>query len=307
MRPLTSDEIRGTWGTLLLPINDDDSIDYAKLETSIDTLIASGVSGIYSNGTAGEFYNQTEDEFDLISTMLAEKCNGSGMDFQIGCCHMSPKLSLERLKRIKRLEPGAIQVILPDWFPPSMTEIIDFLQVMAKEAYPIKLVLYNPPHAKIKLTPNDYYQIQQAGVSLAGCKTAGGNEEWYERMKSLVPELSLFVPGHHLATGVKLGAHGSYSNVACINPQAAQKWFELMHTDMDKALELQARIQLFITQQIFPLIFDEKYPDPAIDKFLAGITGWCDVGTRLRWPYRWVNESRISVVREACREILPEF
>jgi 4-hydroxy-tetrahydrodipicolinate synthase len=47
------------------------------------------VSGIYSNGTAGEFYNQTEDEFDQISFLLAEKCNKVQMPFQIGCSHMN--------------------------------------------------------------------------------------------------------------------------------------------------------------------------------------------------------------------------
>ncbi len=33
------------------------------------------VNGIYSNGTAAEFYNQTEGEFDKISQLLVDKCN----------------------------------------------------------------------------------------------------------------------------------------------------------------------------------------------------------------------------------------
>lgn len=56
MQPLTSAEIRGNWATLLLPLNSDDTIDYALFETEIDALIAAKVSGIYSNGSAGEFY-----------------------------------------------------------------------------------------------------------------------------------------------------------------------------------------------------------------------------------------------------------
>lgn len=307
MIPLQSNEITGTWGTLLLPLNEDDSINYTKLAASIDALIASGVSGIYSNGTAGEFYNQTEREFDIVSALLADKCSAANMPFQIGCSHMSPVVSLERLKRIKALAPGAVQVILPDWFPPSMPEIIDFLRVMEETAYPIRLVLYNPPHAKKKLAPQDFYEIKQAGVTLVGCKVSGGDELWYAKMKELVPELSLFVPGHHLATGIRYGASGSYSNVACINPKAAQMWYNLMLTDMDNALELQARIQFFLTKHILPLITEERYADPAIDKFLAAITGWSDTGTRMRWPYRSVNENRIEGVREACRQIIPEF
>ncbi len=307
MTALISDEIYGTWGTTLLPFNKDDSINYKKLETSLDALIASGINGIYSNGTAGEFYNQTEEEFYKINALLAEKCTIANMPFQIGCSHMSPIISLNRIKLIKALAPGAIQIILPDWFPPTMPEIIEYLKVMEAAAYPIGLVLYNPPHAKKKLTPTDFYNIQQAGVALVGCKVSGGDENWYTEMKALVPTLSLFVPGHHLATGVKLGAKGSYSNVAFINPKAAQKWYEMMQTDLDKALELQSRIQLFINEYILPLITIEKYSDPAIDKFLAAITGWADVGTKLRWPYKGVDTNRMANVKAGCQQLIPEF
>ena len=307
MKPLRSDEIFGTWASLLLPLNDDDSINYFKLGVCIDKLIVSGVNGIYSNGTACEFYNQTEAEFDAVSALLAAKCTDAGMPFQIGCSHTSPIVSLERLKRTKALAPGAIQVILPDWFPPTMPETIGYLKVMAEAAGDIGLVLYNPPHAKKTLSPQDFYEIQQLGVALAGCKVAGGDAHWYAEMKKLVPQLSLFVPGHHLATGMQLGASGSYSNVACINPKAAQKWFALIQTDMNSAMELQSRIQLFITEYILPLITIEKFSNPAIDKFLAAITGWADLGTRLRWPYRGVDNGKMADIKAACRLIIPEF
>lgn len=117
MEALKSDEIFGNWATILLPVENDDSINYQKLNEEIDILIDARVNGIYCNGTAGEFYNQTEGEFDKISELLAQKCSMANMPFQIGCCHMSPKISLERLKRILPLKPGAIQVILPDWYP----------------------------------------------------------------------------------------------------------------------------------------------------------------------------------------------
>jgi 4-hydroxy-tetrahydrodipicolinate synthase len=307
MLPLKSNQIIGSWATTILPINEDESIDYVTLTSLIEYLINAGVSGIYSNGTAGEFYNQTEDEFYKINTILADKCTKANMPFQIGCNNVNPTMSLERLRRIKALAPGAIQIILPDWFPPTMAEIISYLKVMVAEADPIGIVLYNPPHAKRKLTPLDFYDIQQAGIQLAGCKVSGGDDQWYAAMKEYVPRLSLFVPGHHLASGISKGADGSYSNVACINPAAAQRWYADMKDDLPKAMELQSRIQLFISTYIFPLITEEKYSDPAIDKFLAAITGWANIGTRLRWPYRSVDGHRIAKVREEARLIIPEF
>jgi 4-hydroxy-tetrahydrodipicolinate synthase len=307
VKALKSQEIYGNWAIPLLPIEEDESINFEKLSEEIDVLIAAGVNGIYCNGTAGEFYNQTEEEFDKISSLLAEKCSAAQMPFQIGCSHMSPKISLERLKRILPLKPGAIQVILPDWYPPSMDEIISYLQKMSDAASNIGLVLYNPGHAKRKLSPEDFCEIQKHNINLVGCKVGGGDEAWYTKMKMLNPELSLFVPGHRLATGIGLGAHGSYSNMACLNPKVAQAWYESMLLDMKSALELEGRIQLFINTYVIPYITDKKYSDQAVDKLLAAIGGWANVGTRLRWPYQWIEEKEVKKMRTICKDILPEF
>lgn len=170
MKPLSSDEIFGNWATLLLATDNKERIDYSKLADEIDILISSHPNGIYSNGTAGEFYTQTEDEFLKISELLAEKCERSGIPFQIGVSHMSPQISLQRLKSIQHFQPGAVQVILPDWFPPTLPESIVFLRRMAEEAGEISLILYNPPHAKKKLSPEDWKTIKRQIPSLMGVK-----------------------------------------------------------------------------------------------------------------------------------------
>ena len=93
MTPLSATEIRGNWATLLLPIQHDDAIDYGLLADEIDHFIAAGVSGIYSNGTAGEFHTQTEAEFDQINALLAERCNRAAMPFQIGVSNSSAQIA----------------------------------------------------------------------------------------------------------------------------------------------------------------------------------------------------------------------
>jgi 4-hydroxy-tetrahydrodipicolinate synthase len=306
MIPLKADEIYGNWATLLLPLNDDDSINYKQLGNEIDIMISSGVDGIYSNGTACEFYNQTEEEFDEVNAILASKCNVSKMHFQIGCSHMSPKISLERVKRAKMLHPSAIQVILPDWFIPSLPEIIDFLKVMSETANPVGIVLYNPPHAKKKLLPKDFATILNAGIPLVGCKVAGGDEKWYQDMRDLPMPFSIFIPGHQLATGIAHGAHGAYSNVACLNPIFAQKWYNDISTGKNKPFELQEKIQQFMNECIVPYICDKGYSNQAVDKFMAAIGGWTAISTRLRWPYKWIPQEDVLAVRIKCAQLLPE-
>lgn len=287
-----------------MPVNADESIDYERLAEEIDYLIDARLDGIYSNGTAGEFHSQTEEEFDNIQNLLAEKCHAAGMKFQIGASHPSPLISLERLKRTVALKPDAFQVILPDWVTTGDAEQVDFLQKIAGAAEGIPIVLYNPPHAKLVLTPANLCRLAKEVPQLVGIKVAGGDAQWYNEMKEC--DLSVFVPGHFLATGFQQGASGAYSNVACLSPKGSQWWWELMQTTLDQAIEIQTRILQFFDECISPLK-QAGYSNPALDKFLATVGGWSNVGTRLRWPYRWIEESAVAAAREKAIQRLPEF
>lgn len=307
MKPLTSEDIRGNWGTLLSSWNEDGSLDSGRVASQIDALIAASVDGIYCNGTAGEFHAQTESEFDRIAELLASKCEAAGVAFQIGVAHMSAQISLERLQRSRPLRPGAFQVILPDWFPVTEQEAIAFMSRMAEAAQGIGLVLYNPPHAKVSLSPEQIARIASRVPGLVGVKLAGGDEAWYARMRTHLSRLSVFIPGHHYVTGILQGAHGSYSNVACLNPAVAQWWADLTRVDLPAAVELQERILHFMEGHIAPFITRERYCNAACDRLLALVGGWADVGDQMRWPYRSIPVSSVAAVRSSARQLLPEF
>src|SRR5690606_12807712 len=124
--------------------------------------------------------------------MLTEKCNKAGIPFQIGCSHDSPIVSKGRVRRAKELNRLAVQVILPDWSIPSDPEIFSFLREIIEEANPMGVVLYNPPHAKRVLSTREYQELLDRGIKISGCKTGGGNNQWYAAMKSLTSRLSVF-------------------------------------------------------------------------------------------------------------------
>jgi len=307
MKPLTSREITGNWATLILPIAADERIDFGRLAAELDYLIECGVDGIYSGGTTGEFYAQSEEEFDRINSLLSQRCEAAGMPVQIGASHMSPQLSLDRVRRAARLRPGAIQVILSDWFPLSDQEAIDCLRRFAEAAEPVGLVLYNPPHAKRVLQPADYARLLEAVPELVGIKVVDGDESWYARMRKLSDRLSIFVPGHRLATGFSRGAAGSYSNVACLHPLGAQRWYELIETDIAPALDIQGRLIRFLSEHVLPLRDDQGYSNTALDKLLAAIGAWAEVGTRLRWPYRSITPETARRLRPIAQQMVPEL
>jgi dihydrodipicolinate synthase/N-acetylneuraminate lyase len=307
VNPLSAHEIRGTWATLLLPIHSDDSIDYPALDAELDAIIASGVNGVYSNGTAGEFHTQSEEEFDRVNERMAQRCEKAQLPFQVGASHMSAQISLARLRRSKALKPAAFQIVLPDWFKTTDAEAIDFLKRIADEAAPIGLVLYNPPHAKRVLKPVELTTLSEAIPQLVGAKVAPTSQPWMHELGQTSARISIFTPGHFLATHYPQGARGSYSNVACLSPGGAQKWFKLIEAGDPLAKDIEARLLAFFAGHITPFITRDGYCNAAADKLLAAIGGWCPMPTRLRWPYRWIDSALVSSLRSMAERALPEL
>ena len=304
---LTSSTLRGNWGTLLLPVNVEEEIDYDLLEKEIDFLIDCKISGIYSFGSAGELHNVTEYEFQKVNEILAKKCHEAKMPFQIGVSHPFPKVTVERLKTLSALQPAAFQFILPDWVALSFEEVQAFVGQVCEAASGIPVVLYNPPHAKLVLAPSEYELLADQFPPFIGIKVAGGDADWYAQMRVVSQKLSVFLPGHHMASGVQKGVGcGAYSNVACINPRAAQNWWALIHSDIDKALDLERRINSFFEACIVPYK-EAGFSNPALDKMLAAVGGWLPLGTRLRKPYKYIPEEDVASAAEVAKRLLPEF
>jgi dihydrodipicolinate synthase/N-acetylneuraminate lyase len=298
---------RGTWATVLLPIGEDDRIDWGALEEQVRRLAASGVDGVYTNGSSGEFWAQTEEEFERLTALVADVCGAAGVPFQIGAAHPSPQAALDRLRRARAYGPAAVQVILPDWFAPSDEEACAYLRRMADEAAPVPLVLYNPPHAKRVLTPAGHLRLLDAVPEVVGVKVGDGDAAWYADMAGVCARAAVFVPGHHLATGYRQGAAGAYSNVACLSPEGAVRWWRMITTDPPAAEDVERRLRAFLDAEVLPLRAAHGYCNAALDKLLAAIGGWAPLPTRMRWPYAGVPEELVPDLRARARERLPEL
>ena len=301
---MTPNEITGNWATLLLPI-EEEQINYQLLEQQIDYYITANVDGIYSNGTAGEFYSQSSLEFEKISRLLAEKCHAANMPFQIGASHCHPQAAIERVRFAASLKPRAIQVILPDWFPCSLAVAQTFLEKASQVASGIDLVLYNPPHAKVNLEADELVHLFDNIKALVGFKLPRITPAI--ETTGLADKAAIFVAGHHLATDAYKGAKGAYSNVCCLNPRATQVWTEECLALKPQALVLEKKIQHFMAQAIAPYISEDGYCNAAVDKFMASLLGWSSIAPTMRFPFASIPESHRADKDEILRKLLPEF
>ncbi|MFD2262873.1 dihydrodipicolinate synthase family protein [Lacibacterium aquatile] len=298
---------RGVWGAVMLAIDGKGEIDWGATEATIAKLCDAGVAGVYSNGTACEFHCQTEAEFDRLSELVASVAGKAKVPFQIGISQSNPRVARDRLRRISGIGAAGAQFTPPDWWAPSEDEVTRFVEGLAEAAPQMPLILYNPPHSKRRLTLEQIAALRTAVPTLIGAKLPAGDADWYAEMRRLLPGFSVFVPGHTLASGYAQGAHGSYSNVACLSPKGALSWWEQIRRDPEGALALQARIQAFITDRVLPFRARYNVSDAGLDKAIAAAGGWGNISPRLLWPYSSVPEAEIAPLASAARAAFPEW
>jgi dihydrodipicolinate synthase/N-acetylneuraminate lyase len=301
VQTLTPQTLRGIWSPTLLPLAADDAIDFGRLEQSLAAVLRSGVHGVYTNGTAGEFHTLSEQEYDRLHELVAGMAAAAGVPYQLGASHPAGRVSLERVRRAAGLEPGAIQVVLPDWLPLQDDEAVAALRGFAGAAGGVPLVLYNPPYAKTQATPALLARIAEEVPEVVGLKLPS-----VAPAAGLTGRFSVFVAGHALATGYRAGAAGSYSNVSCMSPAGAVRWYEQMAADPQGAAEVEVRMRGFLDRHVAPLAA-AGYSDPALDKVLCAVGGWSRTGTRVRWPHRWIPQEDVPALREAALAAVPDL
>ena len=71
-----------------------------------------------------------------------------------------------------------------------------------------------------------------------------------------------------------------------------------------KAIE--RRLIDFFARYITP-IAQAGYSNPALDKLLAEIGGWADVGLRLRWPSKYLPQAEADRLKPIARAMVPEM
>ncbi len=292
---------------MLLCVSRHGTIDWNATSAHIRVLCESSVNGIYTNGTAGEFHNQTAAEYAQLTELVAGIAKDNQKPFQLGISHSNPRVALQRLENAVKLLPDGVQFTLPDWWTLSSQELITFVERLQQSAGNTPLILYNPPHAKHQISLADIDTLVQTMPNLVGVKLAAGDAAWYATNQQYLNKLSVFVPGHTVAFGRPLGAAGSYSNVACLSPEGAVMHWNLIQSNSDAAVELETRINRFMQAHLVTLATQHGLSNGALDKLMAAAGGWSPVTEKLMWPYHSASELDVSRVATAARNELPEL
>lgn len=134
----------GSAVALVLPMNEDGSIDYDGFKRQVQIMIDGGVKALLVNGTTGETATiDLKDEFELLDITL-EMAQGYDVKVIAGAGSNDTATALKKAKYAKEKGADAILVVTPYYNKTSQRGLIAHYTTIA-DAVDIPLILYNVP------------------------------------------------------------------------------------------------------------------------------------------------------------------
>lgn len=312
MSRLTADTLRGIWAGVTMAWNDKYNFDADAYASDSERACRSGVHGIYTTGSTGEFYAMDFDEFRRMVDIQADICGRRGTPLQIGCCSDNTRQTIRYLEYAAgRPEVGAAQVNIPYWMELTDRELLQFFKDLCTACPDMPLVHYNIPRAKRFLNGPDYLRILDVAPSLIGVKYTFAGSHFGDLQSALLatPQLSYLVAENLLASAMMLGARGCCSSLVSTNPDFMLKMYDhAANSRWHEALEMQKTVQQFFNDAVsFISCRSEGLIDPVFDKGLAKAAGTLNASQRTRPPYIGWSDETVAAMRQWLIEHYPMF
>jgi dihydrodipicolinate synthase/N-acetylneuraminate lyase len=279
-----------------------DRFDENTYVTNAKRVIASGVHGLYTTGSTGEFYALDFDEFRRMVDIQAELCGAAAMPLQVGCCADATRKTLRMLEyAADKSAVGAAQVTLPYWMTLSDRELVRFFRDLRTACPDLPLVHYNIPRAKRFLIGPDYERLLDVAPNLIGVKFCSADQHFAQLCEAIgrTPQISYLVAETTLVDAMKSGARGCFSSLSLMNPALILRLYDAAQCgDWKTATRLQSRVtEFFAACESYVGALGEGTADPVIDKALAIASGFLTGSPRCRAPYIAWSEGNVSRAR----------
>lgn len=303
---LTSDTLRGVWAALILPWTDDDRLDEGRFAAEIEAYRDTGVHGIYTGGTTGEFYAQDDDLFRRVAEIACRQGRAIGVPVQIGVTALSTRIVRERVRHALAQGTDGLQIAFPFWLELSDDEALDFISIVADEAGTTPLILYQTMRAKKKLGPKLLAKLVDRVPTVIGCKDTGCTLDELKEFVQAAPSVAIFGGEHDLVDKMQVGGRGTYSSITGLNARRVVAMYELaMRGKLAEANEIQSEIRRYTFDLLVPMVREGLW-DSAVDR-VQRIAGGIDVGLHCQGPYHSATPEHVERLKSWCREHAPRL
>ena len=302
---LAKEDLKGMW--ISVPTEWDENGDFNEkvFRDEIALLIDSGVHGLYTTGSTGEFFALDWDEYKKITEVFLDETKGK-VAVQVGANWFNTRDTIRRAAFARDHGAGAVQICFPGWLSMRDEDYDQFFYDIHDGVPDVALVHYNVSHARKLFKGKDYQRILPRVPTLIGTKAAVPIMDYLE-LQVNAPELRHFsgeyaFPLHHL-----MGSKGMYTSWYMMNPAFFHHYYNLcLANDYLSAAEITLRLTKWHETAVTPLI-EKGFKHAVLDKAFVEIGGWLPGNRMTRKPYQPLPDVEFNTLKRLTAEIMPEF
>lgn len=302
---LTRSNLRGVWGALITPWTEDFTLREDRLAEEVTRYARDGLHGVYTGGTTGEFYAQSDVTYARITEVVCRTAMAEKISTQIGCTALSNITTAERIRIAVDSGADALQLALPFWLELKDDEVMSFFRACVRAADDLPIVFYNTERAKRRIGPSLLGRLTREFPTLIGMKDTGCSPEELREMLDETGGFSIFGGEDSLWTHMPHGGMGCYSSLCGLKASLLLDLYELcLQREWEKAKPLHQSVMNLLTA-VGPMI-DNGLLDSALDRAFR-ILGGSDVGLECAGPYRSFTAAQLDQLHKAIQSLCPEW
>ncbi len=295
---LNRDNFTGPWAGLPVAWTDDDRFDEPVYRADVARCCETGVPGVYTGGTSGEFYAMEFDEFQAVARATVEECRARQTPAMIGCSSTYTLGAQRRAEFAARIGADAIQVAIPFWMEVGPKQIEAFFRDVSRASGDLPLSIYETTRCKVTLSLEQHRGLHGLLPNYLMVKANGGTLGASEDgCRALSEFVSVFV-GESLWEQLRpCGARGGCSSLVYWNPRVCLSlWRAVEQGDWESV-----RQQTEPVSRLFAFLHDEfgqtGYTDTAFDRLGGLASGFLQTSLRSRGPYVSVSPADVEKLR----------
>ena len=267
----------GTGVALVTPFRKPASIDFSKLESIINNIIANDVDYIVALGTTSEAATMTDTERHALQDFIIETVAGR-CPIMLGMGGNNPLAVTDAIAGTNFDGISGILSVAPYYNKPNQRGRAQHFKQIA-DSSPVPVVIYNVPgRTGVNIAADTTLQLAAECPNIIGIKEASGNIAQVMQILKNKPERFLVISGDDALTYpmITLGAAGVISVIANALPKEMSSMVKYaLKGDLKKALPLHYRMM-----PLMNAIFEEGNPSGI--KALMEIQG--KISNNLRLP-----------------------
>jgi 4-hydroxy-tetrahydrodipicolinate synthase len=258
-----AEKLQGIFTPTLVPVDAGGQINEAELRRFISWLIASGVHGLYPNGSTGEFTRFNEEERRRIVRITCDEARGR-VPILAGAAEANVKETLGACEAYAAMGARAVAIVSPIYYRLSPESVYAYFAEIARFT-PIDLTLYNIP---MFASPIDVPTIRRLAADfprVIGIKDSSGDLAFMMRMIAAIrpirPDFT-FLTGWEaiLAPSLMAGCDGGTNASSNAVPEVTRRIYDLCRAGKyQEAMQWNYRILALFDTMLFPFEFPDGF------------------------------------------------